>query len=286
MPNKSSKKSKSPKKKKGKMQVKIKKPQIKFKKPTWEGIKESKVTKYSLLVLLILVFFVIIDFGVQYLNNDYSAAVVNGERITEREYFYRLDQAYGSAIVSQLIDEALVRQEAENEGVIATEEEIDEQLAEITEQVGGEEQLNLSLETYNLTMEDLKRQIELDVLTRKMIEPTLDYTDEDVKAFFEEYSEAIFPEESAELEEGELLDYETYKEETLDVFIQQEISTAQGPWLAELKADAKIQNNVLEDPGYKFLGATRNIVKNIWDDINSNQADDTESEDVDTDTQE
>jgi hypothetical protein len=280
MPKTKNKKSKSSKKGKSKkMQVKIKKPQIKFKKPTLEGIKESNITKYSLLVLLILVFFVIIDFGVQYLNNDYSAAVVNGKRITEREYFYRLDQAYGSAIVSQLIDEALVRQEAEKEGVIATEEEIDEQLADITEQVGGEEQLNLSLETYNLTMEDLRRQIELDVLTRKMIEPTLDYTDEDVKAFFEEFSEAIFPEESAELEEGELLDYETYKDETLDVFIQQEISTAQGPWLAELKANAKIQNNVLEGPGYKFLGATRNIVQNIWDDINSNEAESTETDD-------
>jgi hypothetical protein len=281
-----SKKDKSPKKKGKKMQVKIKKPQIKFKKPSWKGIKESNITKYSLFVLLILVFFVVIDFGVQYLNNDYSTAVVNGKRILEREFFYRLDQAYGSAIASQLIEEELVRQEAEKEGVTATEEEIDEQLAEITEQVGGEEQLNLSLEAYNLTMEDLRRQIELDVLIKKMLEPTLEYTEEDVKAFFEEYSEAIFPEEAAELEEGELLDYETYKDETLDVFIQQEISTAQGPWLAELEAEAKIQNNVLEDPGYKFLGATRNIISNIWDDVNSNDADDTESEDVDSETQE
>lgn len=280
------KKDKSPKKKSKKMQVKIKKPKIKFKKPSWKGIKESNITKYSLFVLLILVIFVVIDFGVQYLNNDYSAAVVNGQRITEREYFYRLDQAYGNAIVSQLIEEELVKQEAEKEGVTATEEEIDGQLAEITEQVGGEEQLNLSLEAYNLTIEDLRRQIELDVLIKKMLEPTLEYTEEDVKAFFEEYSEAIFPEEAAELEEGELLDYETYKDKTLDVFIQQEISTAQGPWLAELKADAKIQNNVLEDPEYKFLGATRNIINNIWDDINSNEAEDIESEDIDTETQE
>lgn len=272
MPKKADKKSKSPNKKGKKLEVKFKKPKIKFQKPTMENIKNSKVTKYSLMALIILVAFIAIDFGVQYLNNDYSAAVVNGERITEREYYYRLDQAYGSAIISQLVEEELIRQRAEEQGVTVTQEEIDEELASITEQVGGEEQLNLSLEAYNLSKEDLERQIELDILSRKMLEPTLEYTEEDVMAFFEEYSEMIFPEDAATLEEGELLDYESYKDETLDVFIQQEISTAQGPWLAELEAEAKVQNNVVEDPSYRFLGATRNIVTNLFQDLNSNEA--------------
>ncbi|KUK76049.1 MAG: PpiC-type peptidyl-prolyl cis-trans isomerase, partial [candidate division WS6 bacterium 34_10] len=208
MPKKANKKSKSPKKKEKKVEVKFKKPNIKFKKPDWKEIKESKVTKYSLMVLLLLIFFVIVDFGVQYLNNDYSAAVVNGERITEREYYYRLDQAYGSAIVSQLIEETLIRQEAEKEGITVTEEEIQADLDEIVEQVGGQEQLDASLEAYNLTLDDLRRQIELDIISTKLLEPTLEYTEDDVKTFFEQYSEAIFPEEAAQLEEGELLDYE------------------------------------------------------------------------------
>jgi hypothetical protein len=269
------------KSKKGKkVQIKFKKPNLKFKKPTWEGIKNSPVTKYSLIVLLVLVFFVAIDFGVQYLNNGYSAAVVNGDRITNREYYYRLDQAYGSAIVSQLIEEELIRQQAEEEGVVATEEEVNADLEDITQQVGGEEQLNLSLEAYNLTMEDLKRQIEIDILTRKMLEDQIDYTEEDVMAFFEEYSDMIFPEEAAALEDGELLDYESHKDETLDVFLQQEIETARGPWLADLEDAARIQNNVVEDPKYRLLGATRNIITNIWDQINSNKPEDQ------TDTQE
>jgi hypothetical protein len=277
MPKKASKKAKSPKESGKKFEVKIKKPQIKFKKPTWESIKESKVTKYSLMVLIIFVFFIAIDYGVQYLNNDFSVAVVNGERITEREYYYRLDQAYGNAIVSQLIDEKLIRQEAEVQGVTVTEEEIQADLDEITEQVGGQEQLDLSLEVYNLTMDDLRRQIELDILSTKMLEPTLEYSEEDIMAFFEDYSDAIFPEEAGELEEGELLDYETYKDETKEVFIQQEISSAQEPWLQELKVEAKIQDNVTEDPSYKFLGATRNIITNLLQDAESNEEVETES---------
>jgi hypothetical protein len=264
MPKKASKKSKSPKKSKKKVQIKIKK-------PTWESIKNSNVTKYSLLVLLVILFFVAIDFGVQYLNNDYSVAVVNGERITQKEYYYRLDQAYGSAIASQLIEEQLIRQEAETQGVTATQDEIDAEMTNVADQVGGEEQLNLSLEVYNLTMEDLERQVEIDILAKKMLEPQIEYTEEDVMAFFEEYSEMIFPEEAAELEEGELLDYESHKEETLEVFLQQEVQTALTPWLEQLQEDARIQNNVVEEPNYKFLGATRNIVSNIINDMNSNE---------------
>jgi hypothetical protein len=276
MPKKSNKKSTSSKSNGKKVQIKIKKPNIKFKKPTWESIRTSKVTKYSLYVLGVLIFFVLVDFGVQYLNNDYSAAVVNGDRITRREYYYRLDQSYGSAIISQLIEEELIMQEAKKEGVVASDEEVASQVADITEQVGGEEQLNLSLTAYNLTMEDLETQIRLDILTNKMIEPTLDYTEEDVMAFFEDYSEMIFPEEAAALEEGELLDYESHRDETLNVFLQQEVESAKTTWLANLETNAKIQDNVTEDNKYRFLGATRNIITNIWDDINSNKPEDSD----------
>ncbi len=259
------------KKSKQKSKNSKKKLKIKFKKPSWEEIKNSKVTRYSLIVLLVLLFFVAVDFGVQYLNNDYSAAVVNGERITDREYYNRLDQSYGSSVVSQLIEEELILQEAEKQGVTVTEEEIKEDLADITEQVGGEEQLNLSLDAYNLSLEDLKKQIELDILKRKVLEPTIEYTQEDVMAFFEDYSELMFPEEAAELEEGELLDYESHKDETLDYFLQQEIETASSTWLTEVEENASIQNNVVDKPSYRLLGATRNIISNIWDRINSNE---------------
>ena len=261
-----------------KPQINVKKPNVKFKKPSWEEIKNSKVTKYSLYVLVVLAFFVLIDLGVQYLNNDYSAAVVNGDRITNSDYYYRLDQSYGSSVVSQLIQEELIFQEARKQGVVATEEEINADLAEITDQVGGEEQLQLSLDAYNISMEDLKRQIELDILSRKMLEPTLEYTEEDVKTFFNDYSDVLFPDETAALEDGELLDYETHKEDTKNAYIQQEVSNAMSSWLATLEAEASIQNNVVDKPGYKFLGATRNILTNIIDEANTNEADSTETE--------
>jgi len=276
MPKKPTKKRKSPKKKSKKLQIKIKKPNIKFKKLSWESIKKSKVTKYSLYVLGILVFFIIADFGVQYLNNDYSVAVVNGQRVTERKYYDRLDQGYGSTVVAQLIEEELIMQEAEKQGITVTDEEIEADLADITEQIGGEEALDSALEYYSLSMDDLRLQIELDLMITKIIEPTLDYTEEDVQVYFEEYGETIFADDAAELEEGELLDYDTYRGETLEYFLEEEISNASSTWLAEAEEEAKIQDNVTDKPDYKFLGATRNILTNLLGEINSNES--TESE--------
>ncbi|MCD4811835.1 SurA N-terminal domain-containing protein [bacterium] len=243
---------------------------IKFEKPTWAGIKESKITRYSLLVLAILVCFVIVDFGVQYLNNDYSAVVVNGVRISRKEYYYRLDQAYGSSISAQLIQEELVRQEALTENVVVSEEEVQEEIDKIAEQLGGSDQLDISLEAYNLTIEDLKEQIKIDLLANKILEPGIEYSEEDVKAFFEQYSNVIFAEEASALEEGELLDYDTFREKTLEIYLQQEVESAKSTWLMELEGSAKIQNNAVDRPEYEILGATRNIVTNIIDEANTN----------------
>ena len=46
----------------------------------------------------------------------------------------------------------------------------------------------------------------------------------------------------------------------------------------DLEDSAKIQNNVTDKPSYRLLGATRNIVSNIFDEVNSNESDDTSTE--------
>lgn len=247
-----------------------KKVSIKIKKPTWEGILENNITKYSLLILAIVVSLVVIDLGVQYLNNDFSVAVVNGTRISQRKFYQRLEQAYGTAIAEQLIEEQLIKQAAAEKGVSVTNEEINQEIDNIVEQIGGREQLDISLEAYNLTLEDLEEQIMLDLLVRKVIQPDLEYEEEDVKNFFQQYSDIIFSQETAQLEEGELLDYETYRERTLEIFLQQETEMARGNLLDKLATDARIQNNIVDRPRYRILGATSNILTNIFDEMNRN----------------
>lgn len=243
---------------------------IKFKKPTLESIQKSSALKTVGLVLLVVIAFALIDLLVQYLNNDYSVAVVNGERISRDRFHDRMETAYGEATSQQLIDETIIRQEAEKSDVEVTDEEVNTTLDEIITSVGGQEAYESALESSNLTEAQLKDQIRVDELTRKILGPQVTYTDEDLKEFFDQYSEIIFPEESAALEEGEKLDFDSHKEEVKDVYIQQQVETLKSSWLDEKATEYRVQNNVTEKPKYGMFTTTVNIVKNLIDNVNEN----------------
>jgi hypothetical protein len=219
------------------------------------------------IVLLIIASLALIDLGVQYLNNDYSVAVVNGNRISKNLWHDRLAAAYGPSIASQLIDEEIITMEAKTAGVSVTEEAIDTEIDLIIESIGGEESFESALAANNLSLEELREQIRMDLLATELLAPDLEYTEEDVKEFFDQYSDVIFPEETAELEEGELLAFEDYKERTEEVYVQQEVQNYKATWLAEKRAEYKIQDNSTGKPEYGFLTITTNIINNLLDQV-------------------
>lgn len=260
------KETKTAKEKKG-LQIRIKKPDL----SKLKDVKYRPILEKVGVALLVVLAFIIVDLGVQYLNNTVSVAVVNGRRVSTREWNKRLQKAYGEAAATQLVEEELIRQEAKKEDVTVSEEDIDADIKEISDSLGGDDMLNDALVANNITMKELREQISLDLLTKKILEPKLEYTDADVKAFFDQYAEVIFAEESAALEEGEKLDYDSHYDETLDVFIDQQIQTERSTWLAEVEGSSVIQNNAIETPKYGILKTTRNIVQNLIDSFNKNE---------------
>ncbi len=215
------------------------------------------------IVILIIASLALIDLAVQYLNNDYSVAVVNGVRIPKSEWHDRLETAYGSSVASQLIDDQIVRSEAKKADVSVSREEIDQEIERIVESIGGQEMFESALEANNITEEELREQIEVDLLATAILSPDLEYGEEDVIDFFSQYSDVIFPEETAELEEGELLNFEEYKEQTEEIFIQQEVQNKKATWLNEKRNEYRIQDNSTSKPRYGFLTIATNIVNNL-----------------------
>ena len=265
--------SKSPKRtvKFKKPNIEIKKPNIKFKKPNikFKISKDSfknykKFVKPLIIVLAVLAALVLIDFFVQYLNNDYSIAVVDGARITKNEYHKKLETLYGQTVAKQMIDEEIIKQEAKKKGITVSKEEVQQNLDSIISEVGGQEAYDSVLKANGINEKDLTDQIELNILSRKLIEPTLKYTDADIKSFFDQYSGVIFPNETAALEQGEKLDYEKYKDKTKEYFIQQEVEQAKSSWLSGLYDSYRIQDNSTSKPTYGFLKTTISIFKNIF----------------------
>ncbi|MGI6423044.1 MAG: SurA N-terminal domain-containing protein [Candidatus Dojkabacteria bacterium] len=266
-PDKSKKKSGvAPKTKSPKLRIKV--PKFKFSKPNLSNYK--RFLKPLGIVLGVVLVFILIDLFVQYLNNDFSIAVVNGSRVSKNEYHKKLEDLYGQTVAKQLIDEQIIKQEAQKADIKVTKEEVDQRLEELIQSVGGQESYQAALATNNLTEEDLKKHIETDIITRKLLEPTIEYTDDDVKAFFNQYGSIIFPNETAALEEGEKLDYELLKDQTTDIYIQQQVEQKKYTWLDGMYSEYKIQDNSANKPKYGILTTTINIVKNLSEKLNSN----------------
>jgi len=228
------------------------------------------VLKIGGMVLLIIGSLALIDLAVQYLNNDYSVAVVNGTRISKNVWNDRLQKAYGSAVASQLIEDQIIKSEAKKADVSVSKEDIDKEVDRIVESIGGEELFNSALEANNITLAELKDQIEVDLLSTAILKPTLEYTEEDIKEFFNQYSDVIYPEETAALEEGAKLDFEKFKDDVEEVYVQQQVQTELNTWLGERRAEYKIQDNSTGKPKYGFLTITTNIVNNLLDRLQNN----------------
>lgn len=236
----------------------------KVKLPKVENVESLKpALKVVGIVILVVASLALIDLAVQYLNNDYSVAVVNGVRIPKSQWHDRLETAYGASVASQLIDDQIIKSEAKKEDVSVSEAEIDQEIERIVESIGGQEMFESALEANNITLEELRDQIKVDLLATAILAPELEYTEEDVKDFFSQYSDVIFPQETAELEEGALLDFEQYKEETEEIFIQQEVQNRKASWLNEKRNEYMVQDNSTSKPSYGFLTITTNIINNL-----------------------
>lgn len=209
----------------------------------------------TLLWVVIAVFsFLLVDLLVQYLNNDYSVAVVNGVRLSESEFNQRLEDLYGKTIVDQMITEELVRQEGQDANISISDDEVNKVIAQTKDQLGGDEQFKEALEANNLTEDKYKEDVKLRLIAQKLVvqEPT----EEELKNFFESYKSLYFNEEDT---------YESVAEDVKQVYYNQKFNEQSKDWLDNLKKDSQIQNNVEDQPAYGLFTTTRNIVENWMD---------------------
>lgn len=217
----------------------------------------SPLTKKILFfVIPLIVVFFLVDSFVQYLNNDYSIAIVNGKRITKSAYYNELNKAYGQQVLEALIQDELIKQEAEKKGITASNDEIEKRYKEIEKQAGGPEQLKNLLKQYNMTEDDLRNRIVIQILQEKLAEPSVKYTDEDLKKFFEQYKDALYPNQKD-------VKFEDKKAEIEKYYKQNKLNEAEQQLLQNLEKEALIQNNLKDKPKFKIFGSLINILHNL-----------------------
>lgn len=124
-----------------------------------------------------------------------AVATVNGTDITKAQLYDKLVEAGGKATLQNLITTTLVDQEAKKANITVTDEDINTEIADLTKQFGGEEALNSALAQSSMTLDDLKKQMPLQVEIRKLVEPKVTVTDEDISKYFEENKASFNQEE-------------------------------------------------------------------------------------------
>lgn len=131
-------------------------------------------------------------------STDKTVASVGGEKIKEAELQDTLVKNYGAETVDQLITDKIVELEADKEGIKITDKEIQKEIDTLAESYGGEDALKEQLEASGSSLASLKQDIVVYLHTKKLVEPRITVTDDEISAYFEENKDTFAQEEQVE----------------------------------------------------------------------------------------
>lgn len=183
--------------------------------------------------LFLLLAAVIIIGALAYLVKDYViVAMVNGRPITRLEVIQELEKQGGEATADALISEVLLNQQAQKQGVIVSQDEIDSRIKEIEDELSQSGQsLDQLLELQGVTRAEVEEQTRLRLLLQKLLEDKVAVTDEEVNEAFESQAEQK-PEEMSD---------EEFKQQLRESLREQKLSFEAQSYIQELKDGADIQ---------------------------------------------
>jgi foldase protein PrsA len=123
--------------------------------------------------------------------DDPTVAKVNGVAITKTKLYDALVAAGGPQTLESMITEELVKQESKKAGIEVTDADLNKEIDAIKKSFSSDEEFNSALATYNTSLEKLKEDMHVQVELRKLLEPQVTVTDEDVKTYYDSNLESL-----------------------------------------------------------------------------------------------
>ncbi len=120
------------------------------------------------------------------INNNKIVARVNGEIITKEQFYQAALSIGGAEIIEHIISERLILQEGKKYGIAVSEEEIDDELKKVIEWefLGMEDYFYQTLNDLGIRVEDVRKDLKIDILLRKIILSRFSITEEDSRDYF------------------------------------------------------------------------------------------------------
>lgn len=149
----------------------------------------QKSSKPMLLIALLIVAVAIASFAAGSFyskSKDAVVASVNGNNITKTQLYDALIKQGGPAALDSLISDKIVELEAQKQKITIPQEDIQKELDSFIKQQGGQDAYKQALVQYGYTEDQLKKQIEKNLQIKKLLEPQIKITDEEMASYFEQ----------------------------------------------------------------------------------------------------
>ncbi len=116
-------------------------------------------------------------------------AVVNGSRITEKEFVDKLKETAGERLLQQMIDRQIVQDAFQKAGLVLSEEDIAASIQEIQSRAPSPAAFEEYLAARGATLEDLRNDLELQMKVNMLATKDVVVTEEQLENFYKEHKD-------------------------------------------------------------------------------------------------
>jgi len=143
----------------------------------------------NIFISIVIVVFIVLIFSSCNQTNDRVVVKVNDESITQSQLNDELNKQYGYETLQNLINQVLVLQEAKKKSINVNEKEIEEEIYKTALNMGGIEKLKDQLKARNVSFNDYKQKVKLDLLLRKLVISEL--SEDELKVFYDNIKSSL-----------------------------------------------------------------------------------------------
>lgn len=189
-------------------------------------------------------------------SGEDKVATVNGHTITEGELDRQVqlikasyeqhqmewnEEEMRTLILDHMINETLLRQEAEKDGMAPSDAEVQESIDSVKGQFPSEGEFNHALEYQNMTLADLKVDIYNEISVNRYLEENMDsqdlvVSDEEVIDFYEQFKASVEAQG-----QDYVLDIEEVRSQIEEMLLAEKLEVAKSGVIQELRAKSQIE---------------------------------------------
>lgn len=184
-------------------------------------------------ILLVIAIGAVVFLLVQKNRSMIIAGTVNKAVVTRWELNAKMSEKYADQTFEEIVSEKLLNENLKKNNISVTSQEVQDELAKIKAQYGGEEQFQAAILQFGMTEAKAVQSIEQSIGLKKLIESMgeIVITDEMVSTYFTENKESYADKK-----------LEDVAAQIKDSLYQQEIYTKSQEWYAQIRKDAKVNS--------------------------------------------